>query len=157
MTAHSTTPRAVPTIVVADDETHIRLVVADKLRAAGCTVFEACDGEEALDLVHKHHPDAIITDLQMPYMSGLELCMRLAEEARAAGTTPIPTVLLTARGHVLEPEQLSLTGIKRVMGKPFGVRELLEFVQTSLLGPRFAAHAAKPDPMAHPSMGCRAA
>jgi hypothetical protein len=43
------------------------------------------------------------------------------------------------------------------MGKPFGVRELLEFVQTSLLGPRFAAHAAKPDPMAHPSMGCRAA
>lgn len=157
MTASSTTSQSVPTIVVADDETHIRLVVADKLRSAGYTVHEARDGEEALDLVHLHHPDAIITDLQMPYMSGLELCMRLAEEARAAGTVPPPTVLLTARGHILEPEQMAQTGIKRVMGKPFGVRDLLEFVQTTLLGPRFAGAAIKPDPMARPAVESRAA
>jgi CheY-like chemotaxis protein len=144
-------------LVVADDETHIRLVVAEKLRAAGYTVHEARDGEEALDLVHQHNPDAIITDLQMPYMSGLELCMRLAEEARAAGTVPTPTVLLTARGHVLESEQLALTGIKRVMGKPFGVRELLEFVQTNLLSGRAGVAGMKPDPMATPIPGCRAA
>ena len=63
-------------LVVADDETHIRLVVAEKFRAAGHIVFEARDGEEALDLVREHRPDAIITDLQMPYLSGLELCER---------------------------------------------------------------------------------
>lgn len=144
------------TIIVADDETHIRLVVAEKLRAAGYTVYEARDGEEALDLVHQHHPDAIITDLQMPYMSGLELCMRLAEEARAAGTTPTPTVLLTARGHVLETEQTAQTGIRRIMGKPFGVRELLDYVQNSLLD------GDKPDTATNQqsgrsSMECRAA
>lgn len=157
MTSLSTTSRSSATIIVADDETHIRLVVADKLRSAGYTVYEACDGEEALDLVHRHSPDAIITDLQMPYMSGLELCLRLAEEARANGTPPTPTVLLTARGHILEPEQMAQTGIRRVMGKPFGVRDLLEFVQTSLLDAKFTAGAIKPDPMASPSVECRAA
>jgi len=145
------------TIVVADDETHIRLVVAEKFRAAGYTVHEARDGEEALDLVHKHHPDAIVTDLQMPYMSGLELCMRLAEEARAAGTLPPPTVLLTARGHVLESEQTAQTGIRRVMGKPFGVRELLEFVQTNLLGDAARQVAATPEATTRPAVECRAA
>lgn len=150
----SKTTRGTYTIVVADDETHIRLVVAEKLRSAGYTVHEARDGEEALDLVHQHRPDAIITDLQMPYMSGLELCMRLADEARATGTQPPPAVLLTARGHVLEPEQTARTGIRRVMGKPFGVRELLEFVQTSLLG---QVPASKPEPAARAAVECRAA
>lgn len=156
LTTSSTTFRSTATIVVADDETHIRLVVAEKLRAAGYTVYEARDGEEALDLIHQHKPDAIVTDLQMPYMSGLELCNRLADEARAAGTQPIPTVLLTARGHILEPEQMAMTGIRRVMGKPFGVRELLEFVQNTLLAGHPSAGSIKPDPMA-PLAECRAA
>lgn len=154
MNPTSKTTARPPTIVVADDETHIRLVVAEKLRSVGYIVHEARDGEEALDLVHQHNPDAIITDLQMPYMSGLELCMRLADEARTAGTQPPPAVLLTARGHVLEPEQTSQTGIRRVMGKPFGVRELLEFVQTSLLG---QTAPAKIGSTAHPAVECRAA
>ncbi|MBX3403095.1 MAG: response regulator [Phycisphaeraceae bacterium] len=139
-------------LVVADDETHIRLVVAEKFRAAGHIVFEARDGEEALDLVREHRPDAIITDLQMPYMSGLELCERLAQDAAAENRTPTPTVLLTARGHILEPEQLLRTGIRRVIGKPFGVRDLLEYVQTHLL----AAPVSKPDP-ADSKVECRAA
>ncbi len=157
MTAGTITTGPAATIVVADDETHIRLVVAEKLRSAGYTVHEARDGEEALDLARQHNPDAIITDLQMPYMSGLELCLRLAEEAKAAGVEPPPAVLLTARGHILEPEQLSQTGIKRVIGKPFGVRDLVEFVQTTLLANKTVTPATKPDPMSKPIMGCRAA
>lgn len=145
-------PPSSTTLVVADDETHIRLVVAEKFRAAGYRVLEARDGEEALDLVREHRPDALITDLQMPYMSGLELCQRLAEDAAAAGVKPPPTVLLTARGHILEPEQIESTGIRRVMGKPFGVRELLEYVQTALLG----APVVKPDPSADPVERCAA-
>lgn len=157
LNAAAMTSRHPQTIIVADDETHIRLVVAEKLRSAGFIVHEARDGEEALDLAHQHHPDAIVTDLQMPYMSGLELCMRLAEEARAAGKLPPPTVLLTARGHVLEAEQTAHTGIRRVMGKPFGVRELLEFVQTELLGNAVSPIAIQPEPTARPAAECRAA
>lgn len=139
-------------LVVADDETHIRLVVAEKFRAAGHVVFEARDGEEALDLVREHRPDAIITDLQMPYMSGLELCERVAQDAAAENRTPPSAVLLTARGHILEPDQLQRTVIRRVIGKPFGVRDLLDYVQTQLLG----RAPAKPDPSSVP-VECRAA
>lgn len=118
------------TIVVADDESPIRLVVGEKLRAAGYAVVEARDGEEALDLVKQHRPIAVITDLQMPYLNGLELCTAMRADP---ATAEIPALLLTARGHVLSNEMLARTNIKRVMSKPFGVRDLLAYVQTSLI------------------------
>ena len=126
----NTLKKAGNTIVVADDESPIRLVVGEKLRAAGYTVVEARDGEEALDLVKQHRPIAVITDLQMPYMNGLELCMAMKADP---ATAEIPALLLTARGHVLSDEMLSKTNIKRVMSKPFGVRDLLTYVQTGLI------------------------
>jgi CheY-like chemotaxis protein len=120
------------TIVIADDEAPIRLVVGDKLRSAGFTVHDAKDGEEALDLVRAHLPAAVITDLQMPYMNGLELCTAIRADPR---TAHIPALLLTARGHVLSDEMLAATNIRRVMSKPFGVRDLLAYVQDGLLKP----------------------
>ena len=118
------------TLVIADDEAPIRMVVGDRLRAAGITVHEARDGEEALELVRKYVPTAIVTDLQMPYMNGLELCVAMREDPR---TAHIPALLLTARGHVLTDEMMGKTNIKRVMSKPFGVRELVAFVQETLI------------------------
>ncbi|MBY0261559.1 MAG: response regulator [Phycisphaerales bacterium] len=120
------------TIVIADDEAPIRLVVGDKLRSAGFRVIEARDGEEALDAVRLGGVTAVITDLQMPHMNGLELCVAMREDPRTAG---IPALLLTARGHVLSDEMIAKTNIKRVMSKPFGVRELLAYVQTTLVVP----------------------
>jgi len=121
---------AQPRIVIADDEAPIRMVVGDKLRNAGYEVFEACDGEEAFELIRLHVPSGVITDLQMPYMNGLELCVAMKADPRTAA---IPAVLLTARGHILTDDMLARTSIKRVMSKPFGVRELLEYVQTTLV------------------------
>jgi two-component system phosphate regulon response regulator PhoB len=118
------------TLVIADDEAPIRMVVGERLRSAGFTVYEAKDGEEALELVRKHMPTAIVTDLQMPYMNGLELCIAMRGDAR---TGHIPALLLTARGHVLSDEMMAQTNIKRVISKPFGVRELLGYVQETLI------------------------
>src|SRR5207248_2962957 len=64
-------------LVIADDEAPIRMVVGEKLRSAGFIVHEARDGEEALELVRVHLPVALVTDLQMPCMNGLELCLAL--------------------------------------------------------------------------------
>jgi len=58
-------------VVVADDEPHIRHVIALKMQKHGFEVFAAADGEEALDLVLQEKPDLLITDYQMPVMSGL--------------------------------------------------------------------------------------
>ena len=60
-------------ILVADDESHIVQVLALKFRNAGHDVIEATDGEEALDLVRGHRPDVVVTDMQMPFMNGIEL------------------------------------------------------------------------------------
>ena len=126
------------TLVIADDEAPIRMVVGERLRSAGFTVHEARDGEEALELVRKHMPTAIVTDLQMPYMNGLELCIAMRADGR---TAHIPAMLLTARGHVLTDEMMAKTNIKRVMAKPFGVREFVARVRALLRRPRAVAAA----------------
>lgn len=60
------------TVIVADDHASTRRVVTELLRADGWTVFEARDGVELLGLAALHTPDAVISDLSMPRMDGLE-------------------------------------------------------------------------------------
>ncbi|HVZ94546.1 MAG TPA: response regulator [Phycisphaerales bacterium] len=117
-------------VLVADDESHITQVVSLKLRKAGFTVVMAADGEEAYELAVQELPALIITDLQMPYLSGLEFCERLRANP---ATSSIPAVMLTARGYSLAQEDLAKTNIKHVMSKPFSPRELLAKVR-ELLG-----------------------
>jgi len=117
-------------ILVADDEAHIVHVLSMKLHNAGYTVICAMDGEEALELCVAERPDLLITDNQMPYMSGIELSSRIHQLARFAR---LPTILLTARGHDLSDEEINVAGIDLVLGKPFSPREVLEHVK-QLLG-----------------------
>ena len=117
-------------IVLADDETHIVHVLSMKLRNAGYTVLCAMDGEEALELCMSERPDLLITDNQMPYLSGMELSARIHQ---IEGFSDLPTIMLTARGHDLCGEELSAAGIALVLAKPFSPREVLEHVK-QLLG-----------------------
>jgi len=122
-------PDPARTILIADDEPHIRHIVADKLRANGYTVVEARDGEEALELAIAEPPHLLITDLQMPVLSGLELCQMLKARPK---TSQVPALMLTARGHVLSPADLANTNIIELVSKPFGARQLVETVKTIL-------------------------
>jgi DNA-binding response OmpR family regulator len=117
-------------ILVVDDEAHIVHVVSLKLTNAGYEVMTAHDGEEALELALQDPPDLIITDLQMPYLSGVELCVQLRENAKTSG---IPAIMLTARGYALPQDELAKTNIKSVMSKPFSPRQVLEAAD-ALLG-----------------------
>lgn len=114
------------TILVCDDEAHIRHIIAHKLRGAGFTVAEARNGQEALTLLEQGgRPDLVISDFQMPLITGLELCKVMRQKAE---TSAIPVVMLTARGYILTDEELAQTNIRKVISKPFGVRQLLELV-----------------------------
>jgi two-component system alkaline phosphatase synthesis response regulator PhoP len=115
-------------ILIADDEAHILHVVSMKLRKAGYEVYTAMDGEEALELCKTENPDLLITDYQMPMMSGLELCRRIGEEV---GRT-IPSIMLTARGFDAESEIMQTVGVAMVLAKPFSPRELLDKVNEIL-------------------------
>ncbi len=121
-------------VLVADDETHILNVLSIKLRNAGFSVLAAEDGAEACELAHQHRPDLVITDYQMPLLSGLELCSKLQMDSRTSG---IPIILLTARGFALSEKDGWPGNIRKVIPKPFSPREVLASVQ-ALLGPREA-------------------
>lgn len=117
------------TILVVDDEAHITHVVALKLRHAGYEVSTAGDGEEAYELACANPPSLVITDFQMPYMSGLALCLKLKATRATAG---VPSIMLTARGHALDESDLKQTNIRLVMSKPFSPREVLVTVEEIL-------------------------
>lgn len=110
------------TVLFADDEAHVTHVMSRAARAAGYTVFTAEDGEEAYELASEHRPDLIVTDLQMPYMSGIDLAQRLLEHNELKR---IPIILLSARGYVVEKEAKLLTNIRTVIEKPFNARDIM--------------------------------
>ncbi len=112
-----------PTILVVDDEPHITTVLSLKLTNAGFRVLTAADGEEALEVALANRPDLVITDLQMPYLSGLELCTRMKKMPELAAT---PAIMLTARGYALSQADIGATNIRELMSKPFSPRKVLE-------------------------------
>lgn len=67
-------------ILVADDEVHMRRVVTLFLERAGYTVATASNGKEALDAILKSPPDALLTDINMPQMTGQQLCQELQKQ-----------------------------------------------------------------------------
>ncbi len=109
-------------VLVCDDEPHILHVVSAKLRNAGYEVITAEDGAEAFELAKAHLPDLVFTDLQMPLLSGLELCAKMRGDPATNG---IPAVMLTARGFSLGAQELADTNIRKVLVKPFSPREVL--------------------------------
>ncbi len=118
--------RAKPLILVVDDEAHILHVVSLKLRNAGYEVITAQNGEEGLEHATQQRPDLIITDYQMPIMTGLEMCQRIKNQP---ATSQTPALMLTARGFSLDNEELATTNISDVLSKPFSPREVLGRVQ----------------------------
>jgi CheY-like chemotaxis protein len=108
-------------------------VLSLKLQNAGFEVLTAADGEEGFEVALRQVPDLVITDFQMPYMTGLELCKALAGEP---ATSRIPVIMLTARGYALEPEDLdpevSGGNICDVLNKPFSPRAIVEQIHRIL-------------------------
>ena len=117
------------TVLVADDEVHIVHVVAIKLRNNGFRVISAENGSEAFDLACKEKPDIIVTDFQMPIMSGLELVEKLRQNEE---TKDIPVIMLTARSFTIQDEQKKGLQISGCLSKPFSPKELLRSIEDIL-------------------------
>ncbi|MDI9404410.1 MAG: response regulator [Limnohabitans sp.] len=120
-------------ILVVDDEAHIVHVVALKLRNAGFQVETAGDGDEALTLLQSRGIDLVVTDLQMPMMSGIELARAMSKDAVLAN---IPVLMLTARGHLLRDGEADSVHIARVVHKPFSPRALVAEIEQLLASQR---------------------
>ncbi len=116
-------------ILVVDDEIHIVHVVAIKLRNNGYEVITAANGAEAFDLACSEKPDVVVTDLQMPVMTGLELVEKIRQNQEIKD---IPVILLTARNFAIEDKQQEDLRISDCLSKPFSPKELLRSIQDIL-------------------------
>jgi len=106
-------------ILVVDDEPSVRDALDRALRMDGYKVQLAADGQQALDQLAEQAPDAIVLDLLMPEVDGLEVCRRI----RAAGDR-IPVLMLTARDGVPDRVKGLDAGADDYLVKPFEIREL---------------------------------
>jgi two-component system alkaline phosphatase synthesis response regulator PhoP len=116
-------------VLVVDDEIHIVQVVAIKLRNNGFDVITCENGAQALEIASKAKPNVIVTDFQMPVMTGLELVENLRNQP---DTAEIPVIMLTARGFAIEDRQKEELNISAFLSKPFSPRELLQSVEEVL-------------------------
>ena len=116
-------------VLVVDDEIHIVYVVAIKLRNNGYEVVTAANGAEAFELACAEKPDIIVTDFQMPAMTGLEFVEKIRQNE---GTKDIPVILLTARNFAISKEQEQDLQISGCISKPFSPKELLENIEDIL-------------------------
>lgn len=106
-------------ILVVDDETPIRRYLRAALTAQGFTVYEASNGEEALNAVLANRPDMIILDLGLPDMDGIEVARRLREWSQT------PIIILSVREAEHDKIAALDAGADDYLTKPFGTGELL--------------------------------
>ena len=126
-------------LLVVDDERSIREAVARALRANGYDVAIAADGETALQSVYALRPQAIVLDVMMPGVDGLEVCRRL----RASGAR-VPVLMLTARDAIDDRVAGLDAGADDYLVKPFALDELLARVRALL---RRAGAVARDEPL----------
>ena len=116
-------------VLVVDDEIHIVHVVAIKLRNNGFEVMTASNGAEGYERSCQEQPDIIVTDYQMPVMTGIEFVTKLRSNEE---TKYIPVIMLTARSFTIEKQQQEELQISVLLSKPFSPKELLRNIEDIL-------------------------
>lgn len=107
------------TILIVDDDVHIRELLRLYLRKEGYNVIEAGDGEEAIDKLDEERIHLAIVDIMMPHMDGYELC----KEIRSF--YDIPVIMLTAKGTIADKEKAYDVGTDDYVVKPFEPKEII--------------------------------
>src|SRR5262245_63273341 len=119
-------------ILLCDDELHILRAAEFKFKRAGYDVVCANDGQEGWESIQECRPDIVVTDCQMPRLSGLGLAERIRN---TPSTSDLPVIMLSAKGFELPPDELrSQYGIRHLVAKPFSPRELFALVEGVLNG-----------------------
>ncbi len=131
MRSQTTPPgvRTLRTVVIADDEPSMRLLVHATIDSDDYVVVEAADGDEAWVLIQKHKPLLALLDVQMPGFSGLDLLRMIKEDVYLRSTR---VILLTAKAHEADVEAGLIAGADFYLTKPFSPLDLLTRVDEAL-------------------------
>ena len=115
-------------VLVADDEEHIRSLIAGHLRRAGHQVLEAADGEQALQAVRAEQPPSLVLlDIRMPRLDGLGVLRALRDDE---ATRNLPVVMMTASRGMSASDRSAIDqlGASVLLHKPSSAEELAELI-----------------------------
>jgi DNA-binding NtrC family response regulator len=115
------------TVLIVENEANMRRVLATLLRRDGLQIVEAADGQQGLERLAAQRIDAIVTDLKMPRMNGLELLEEVCKRHRE-----VPVILLTAFGTVGSAVEALKQGAFDYLTKPFDPDEIRQVVAKAL-------------------------
>jgi two-component system, cell cycle response regulator DivK len=124
------TPRP-QVVVVADDFEALRHIWRIGLNYSGFDVIEASTGAEALHLATAHHPVAVVMDLAMPVMDGLEATRLLKQDPR---TTDVPVLMVTAHTSPEHRREAEDAGCAAFLPKPADLDDLITELRRVLAG-----------------------
>jgi CheY-like chemotaxis protein len=124
--------------VVADDSLSVRRALEQLMQDAGFEVATARDGFEALAEIQAKPTHALLVDLEMPRMNGLEVTRNLRNHAE---TRDLPVVMITSRATDKHQTMAEQAGVTRMLGKPFSEDNLVTLVR-DLIAERATAEAA---------------
>jgi len=120
-------------VLVVDDDSEVRGLVAGALRRDGYTVLEAGDGPAALDAAQRLLPDLVLLDMTLPGMDGVEVARRLKASPMLAG---IPVLALSALTQSAVRDRALAAGCARYLTKPCPPAALRDAVAQTLAGSR---------------------
>ena len=126
------TPQAIrtnATVLIADDEPSMRLLVRATIESDQYEVLEAGDGEEAWDLIRQYKPSVILLDVQMPGRTGLEVLALIRSDPSLKATR---VIMLTAKALKADMELGLTAGADLYLTKPFSPLDLLTLVDEAL-------------------------
>ena len=114
-------------VLIAEDESAIREIIAITLKRAGYEVTEACDGQQALDIYNGKNGDfdVVLLDIMMPNVDGLEVCKQLRNESSTVGI-----IMLTAKTQEMDKVSGLLMGADDYITNPFSPSELMARVDS---------------------------
>ena len=117
-------------VMVIDDSKTIRRTAETLLKKAGCEVFTATDGFEALSKITDHKPDIIFVDIMMPRLDGYQTTALIKNNNVFKNT---PVVMLSSKDGLFDRARGRIVGSEQYLTKPFTKDELLSAIQQLVL------------------------
>ena len=112
-------------VLVADDESTLRMLIVDSIEDMDLEIDEARDGIESLEKIQSTEYDLIILDYMMPGMTGVEVLEQLSREKKDRAVI----LMLTAKAQERDKELAKKAGVDHFMTKPFSPMKLMDFVE----------------------------
>ncbi|TWT56240.1 response regulator [Allorhodopirellula solitaria] len=117
----------IPNVLITDDDAGFRSALCDALSDRGLTLYQASDGDEALEVIGQESIHLVLVDVHMPRVTGIEVIREIAGRSLR-----IPTILMSAMMDEAIEREAARMRAYRILHKPIGLRDLRQIVSGSL-------------------------